>query len=273
MEYLLTLVKQHRTEVEQALQFDPTLKAEIEFDLRHYERVRKENATTLKKNTVPSAATAEPALSTVKRPVLKSARKSAQQETKNKGTTVRFSDAGVAAMAMDEGEDPMLRVLSQPLPDDVMITNENVPSGLGNILDAGNLNGLASASKHSAQKRRSWGVVVSALQPEENEAETSNGKKMLKDVHGEASGSSPVKKRSRRSKSRSPPAFLALQQQLQQVKLQAPPQLGLEYSEEDALEVKKLDTLFEAAAAAAPSAVAGGKRSSKVQSVSLLAMK
>lgn len=44
MEYLLYLVKHHASEVDQALQYDPTLKAEIEFDLRQFERQRKEQA-------------------------------------------------------------------------------------------------------------------------------------------------------------------------------------------------------------------------------------
>lgn len=44
MEYLLYLVKHHASEVDQALQYDPTLKAEIDFDLRQFERQRKEQA-------------------------------------------------------------------------------------------------------------------------------------------------------------------------------------------------------------------------------------
>lgn len=102
MEYLLSLVKQHASEVEQALQYDPTLKAEIDFDLRQYERQRKEQqqqaairhnvshapsvVSTARKatpshsrlpaldGTSPPANTLLP--STVQKPVLKSARKS-----------------------------------------------------------------------------------------------------------------------------------------------------------------------------------------------------
>jgi hypothetical protein len=38
MEYLVTLVKAHKTEVAQALSYDPTLKAEIEYDLKLFEK-------------------------------------------------------------------------------------------------------------------------------------------------------------------------------------------------------------------------------------------
>jgi condensin-2 complex subunit D3 len=38
MEYLLSLVKHHKVEVDQALQNDPTLKAEVDYDLRQYEK-------------------------------------------------------------------------------------------------------------------------------------------------------------------------------------------------------------------------------------------
>ena len=38
MEYLIVLCKHHKTEVEQALQFDPTLKEEIEYDLKQFEK-------------------------------------------------------------------------------------------------------------------------------------------------------------------------------------------------------------------------------------------
>lgn len=42
MDYLLSLVKHHKSEVDQALQNDPTLKAEVDYDLRQYERAKKE---------------------------------------------------------------------------------------------------------------------------------------------------------------------------------------------------------------------------------------
>ncbi len=42
MEYLLGLMKHHKAEVDQALQNDPTLKAEVDYDLRQYERAKKD---------------------------------------------------------------------------------------------------------------------------------------------------------------------------------------------------------------------------------------
>ncbi len=42
MEYLLSLMKHHKAEVDQALQNDPTLKAEVDYDLRQYERAKKD---------------------------------------------------------------------------------------------------------------------------------------------------------------------------------------------------------------------------------------
>jgi hypothetical protein len=39
MEYLVFLFTSHKTEVETVLQFDPVLQAEIEFDLKQYERM------------------------------------------------------------------------------------------------------------------------------------------------------------------------------------------------------------------------------------------
>ena len=42
MEYLVHLMKQHRVEVDEALQSDPTLKAEIEYDLKQYEKTKKD---------------------------------------------------------------------------------------------------------------------------------------------------------------------------------------------------------------------------------------
>jgi len=44
MEYLVYLMKQHQTEVDEALQFDPTLKAEIEYDLKQYEKSKRDSS-------------------------------------------------------------------------------------------------------------------------------------------------------------------------------------------------------------------------------------
>ena len=44
MEYLVYLMKQHRPEVDEALQFDPTLKAEIEYDLKQYEKNKRDSS-------------------------------------------------------------------------------------------------------------------------------------------------------------------------------------------------------------------------------------
>lgn len=42
MEFLVALVKHHKNEVEEALQFDPTLRSEIEYDLKQFERSKKD---------------------------------------------------------------------------------------------------------------------------------------------------------------------------------------------------------------------------------------
>lgn len=42
MEFVVSLVKNHKNEVEEALQFDPTLRSEIEYDLKQFERAKKE---------------------------------------------------------------------------------------------------------------------------------------------------------------------------------------------------------------------------------------
>lgn len=42
MEFLVALVKHHKNEVEEALQFDPTLRSEIEYDLKQFERAKKD---------------------------------------------------------------------------------------------------------------------------------------------------------------------------------------------------------------------------------------
>jgi len=42
MEFLVALVKHHKSEVEEALQFDPTLRSEIEYDLKQFERAKKD---------------------------------------------------------------------------------------------------------------------------------------------------------------------------------------------------------------------------------------
>lgn len=39
MEYLIVLFHQNKVEIEQALQFDPIIKAEMEYDLRQFERL------------------------------------------------------------------------------------------------------------------------------------------------------------------------------------------------------------------------------------------
>ncbi len=54
MDYLLSLVKHHKNEVDQALQSDPTLKAEVDYDLRQYEKAKKE-AQKLKEMALKSA--------------------------------------------------------------------------------------------------------------------------------------------------------------------------------------------------------------------------
>ena len=50
MEFLVALVKHHKNEVEEALQYDPTLRSEIEYDLKQFERAKKEKLIG-KKNT------------------------------------------------------------------------------------------------------------------------------------------------------------------------------------------------------------------------------
>jgi condensin-2 complex subunit D3 len=47
MEYLVYLMKQHRPEVDEALQFDPTLRAEIEYDLKQYEKNKRDSSSRL----------------------------------------------------------------------------------------------------------------------------------------------------------------------------------------------------------------------------------
>ena len=42
MEFLVSLIKHHKNEVEEALQFDPSLKAEIEYDLKQFEKTKKD---------------------------------------------------------------------------------------------------------------------------------------------------------------------------------------------------------------------------------------
>ena len=44
MEYLVMLTKAHKNEVAQALSSDPTLKAEIEYDLRMFEKAKEKAA-------------------------------------------------------------------------------------------------------------------------------------------------------------------------------------------------------------------------------------
>lgn len=50
MEYLVHLMKQHRPDVDEALQFDPTLKAEIEYDLKHYEKNKRRDSSSSSSN-------------------------------------------------------------------------------------------------------------------------------------------------------------------------------------------------------------------------------
>ncbi len=84
MDFLIHLMKQNRQEVEQTLAFDPTLKAEIEYDLKQYDRQKKQvlqnqqakvtNATPKHKiNQIPSAFIDPAALppSSIGKPVLK----------------------------------------------------------------------------------------------------------------------------------------------------------------------------------------------------------
>lgn len=47
MEYLIVLFHQNKVEIEQALQFDPIIKAEMEYDLRQFERLSQMQSKTL----------------------------------------------------------------------------------------------------------------------------------------------------------------------------------------------------------------------------------
>eukprot|EP01032_Pedospumella_encystans_P013832 gene13832-15908_t len=68
MEFLVALVKHHKNEVEEALQFDPTLRSEIEYDLKQFERAKKDKlvatinaqASARKSPHFPSSVAAAP---------------------------------------------------------------------------------------------------------------------------------------------------------------------------------------------------------------------
>lgn len=47
MDFLIHLMKHHRQEVEQTLSFDPTLKAEVEYDLKQYEKHKQQQSALL----------------------------------------------------------------------------------------------------------------------------------------------------------------------------------------------------------------------------------
>jgi len=74
MEYLVYLMKQHRPEVDEALQFDPTLKAEIEYDLKQYEKNKRDSNSSSRLSPRLSMAADGASVSTGPLPMLSSDR-------------------------------------------------------------------------------------------------------------------------------------------------------------------------------------------------------
>lgn len=146
MDYLVHLMQAHKAEVEETLNADPTLKAEIEYDLKMYERQKRQQAVEAQQQQQAQLqqleADAAVAVAGSKTPLhshSKSANASARKSLENQLKRLSFSHSTAKKSLLSESQHAYS-------PDDELLTKRLIPS---HSSSTGNKKSRGAMSMHS----------------------------------------------------------------------------------------------------------------------------